>query len=655
MAKLSWPEGLPFSDTFDDIYFSTDNGLAEKTHVFIDGNQLIKRWETLSDNYFTIGETGFGSGLNFLLAWSLWLSHAPKSAKLFYYSCEKFPLRREDLETCLNLWPQLHDLAQELINTYPVLTPGFHQLEFAEGRINLTLMIGEASACYKELLLCGDNPLEGQLRTNFVDAWFLDGFTPSKNKEMWSTELLQILALLSKKGTTLATYSAAALVKENLLAAGFKLNKRKGFGAKRSMVVAQLETILVSNKKLRSTPWQIVKPINYKQKKAIVIGAGLAGCFSAYALAKRGWQVLLLDENSEVGQGASGNTQAVLYPKFSGYRSPFTEFMLSAYLYAIPIYKQLLQSQTIGQLSGLLQLASNEPERLSQVDLNKWLCAYPELARLVDSAEASCLAGIQLDEGGLFINDSGWLDSQALCHNLRQRAGIQWIPNNKVNEINYEDGLWQAGDNSAEVLVLANGYQATHFSQTEFFPLKPIRGQMTTIASNEQSLKLKIPICGEGHILPAHRDRHALGASYHLNSIDSASYLIDDEANLSRLANFGSKINWSAEIKENWVGIRAATTDYLPLVGPIPDVERFYSHFSTLSTNAKRWIPLSGTYLPGLFICAGFGSRGLATIPLAAEWLASLINQEPAQISQSVAKSLAPARFLIKKIIRGYD
>lgn len=130
-----------------------------------------------------------------------------------FFSCEKYPLTKEELTRCLNLWPELIEQANELIESYPVLTPGFHHLQFAQGRINLTLMLGDAAACFQQLLICGDVELERQLRSNYIDAWFLDGFAPAKNPAMWSTDLLQIIALLSKPGTTLATFSAAAAVK----------------------------------------------------------------------------------------------------------------------------------------------------------------------------------------------------------------------------------------------------------------------------------------------------------------------------------------------------------------------------------------------------------------------------------------------------------
>jgi len=652
-ATLSWSEGLPYSQLFEDIYFSAENGLAEAKYVFIDNNNLIERWKTLATEEspsFVIAETGFGTGLNFLLTWFFWLKYAPKTARLHYFSCEKFPLTKSDLKACLDLWPQLHDQAEQLIDDYPTLTPGFHPLQFAEGRINLTLMLGEASDCFKQLLVCGEEKLEQQLNLNRVDAWFLDGFAPSKNQAMWTVELFQTLALLSKTDASLTTYSVAAMVKNNLKSAGFVVQKRKGFGCKRSMLVAEFKGPPLENKKLRTTPWHVAAPKASYSKKAIVLGAGLAGCFTAHSLAKRGWEVHLLDENSEAGEGASGNRQAVLYPKLSAYSSPLTAFMLTAYLFASRFYQKL--GPLCGEFSGILQLAFDEKERLAHEDLRSWLKAYPELAHHVNANESSTLAGIDLTKGGLFIPNSGWLDSKDLCQKLIKTAGISWFPNTPVTEISYQDDGWLAGNHSCEILVLANGYQARQFAQTDYLPLKPIRGQMTMLATTKESLELKIPICGDGHVLPPYQNSQALGASYHLGVANQDIDAADDEENLSRLAKLPISVPWSNEIKSSWAGVRCATTDYLPLVGPVPDVQVFKSRFDTLSTNAKRWISMPGAYLPGLFICAGFGSRGLATIPLSAEWLSSLINNEPSQIPQAMARSLAPSRFLFKEIIK---
>ncbi|CDZ78307.1 tRNA 5-methylaminomethyl-2-thiouridine biosynthesis bifunctional protein MnmC [Legionella massiliensis] len=653
-AQLLWQEGLPRSQVFDDIYFSAENGLAETQHVFIEGNQLIKRWQALHDesqDSFIIAETGFGSGLNFLLTWALWMEHAPQNVTLHFFSCEKYPLAKADLQRCLDLWPQLSTQAKSLVEQYPVLTPGYHRLQFAGGRVNLTLMLGEANDCYRQMLLCGDAKLESQLRSHFVDAWYLDGFSPAKNQQMWSSDLVETIALLSKPGTSLATYSAASLVKTHLEDSGFLVKKMKGFGPKRDMVVAEFQELTTFSKKRRTTPWHTSKT-SYKTKKAIVLGAGLAGCYTAHSLAKRGWQVVLLDENSKVGQGASGNRQAVLYPMFSAYRSPLSAFMLSAFQFASRAYKTLLASEPIGELSGILQLAFDAKECQSQDSLYQWLTAYPELAAYVNAQEASSIAGIKLDVGGLFIQDSGWINSVNLCELLANTAGVEWFPNTRVSELIHQDGFWHAAGQSAEVLVIANGYQAKQFSTTAYLPIKPIRGQMTMISANQQSAELKIPLCGDGHILPVHNDIHAFGASYHLGASDKNSYSADDIENLNRLAAMPARINWSEQIKENWVGIRAATTDYLPLVGPVPDENSFIARFSSLSTNARRWLPSSGAYLPGLYLCAGFGSRGLTSVPLCAEWLASEINMEPSLIPQAMIQSLVPSRFLLKSIIR---
>ncbi|WP_131796105.1 bifunctional tRNA (5-methylaminomethyl-2-thiouridine)(34)-methyltransferase MnmD/FAD-dependent 5-carboxymethylaminomethyl-2-thiouridine(34) oxidoreductase MnmC, partial [Legionella lansingensis] len=601
---------------------------------------------------FVIAETGFGSALNFLLSWSLWLQYAPQNARLHFLSCEKFPLKKADLARCLSLWPQLKNQAQALLTDYPILTPGFHHLSFENGRVNLTLMLGDALSCFNQLLVCGDPMLERSLRTQHVDAWFLDGFAPAKNQAMWSQDLFYTISLLSKPGTTLATFSAASVIKKNLQNAGFAVAKLTGFGRKREMIAARMEDMIVPVKtKFRTTPWFQDKPRMVNQKKAIVLGAGLAGCYTAHALAKRNWQVTLIDAQSDVGCGASGNKQAVLYPRLSAYQSPLTMFMLSAFLFASRSYQRLLAEHPVGELSGILQLALNGKEAASQASLSKWLSAYPELGLLVDATQASELAGIQLQSGGLFIPLSGWLNSQALCKLLTKKNEITCVHNTMVDELVFGEGHWHVNDHSAEVLIIANGYQACQFTQTNYLPLKPIRGQMTSIASDTESKKLRIPVCGSGHILPAHDNTHTIGATYHSGRTDNHCQLEDDQVNLARIKQLSTLI-LSNRYKDSWAAVRGATTDYLPVVGPAPDASAFKQQFATLESNSKRWLPYAGSYYPGLYLCAGFGSRGLTTIPLAAEWLAAIINQNPSFLPRTLVQALSPARFLQKALIK---
>ncbi len=655
-AQLTWRNGFPYAVNFNDIYFS-ENGLAEAQHVFIDGNQLSARWQSLPQHgEFTIAETGFGTGLNFLLSWFLWVKLAPPLARLHFISCEKYPLSRDDFAACLNLWPSLEEYAQLLLKSYPILTPGFHHLSFDNNRVNLTLMLGEAAECYEQLLSCGDNMLESELRASYVDAWFLDGFAPAKNPQMWSLDLFHTINLLSKSGTTIATFTASNQVKTNLQTAGFSVSKVVGFGKKSDMIVANYQSpSAISCVKKRTTPWHAGPIGRADAKTAIVIGAGLAGCYIAHSLAKKDWQVNLIDETAKVGEGASANQQAVLYPLLSVYRSPLTVFMLTAFLHAIRVYSNLLENQELGALKGLLQFACSDKEKRVHLQLQSWLKDYPELGRLLDSKKASSIAGMQIVDGALYVPRSGWIDMPGVCEFLANTSGVHWIPKTFGEEFSFADNLWHVGAHSATVLILANGHRASQFKQTLTLPLKPIRGQITFIPEELDSKNLQVPLCGIGHILPSRDKLHAIGSTYQLNSVDKSVCQQDNSSNLTKLAQLPIRMDWNECSLGSWVGIRATTPDYLPLVGPLPIVEDFRLRFASLATNSKRWIPFPCSNYPGLFICSGFGSRGLTSIPICAEWLSSLINNEFSFMPRAMIQSLSPARFLRKEVLKNND
>lgn len=649
-AELDWHQGLPFSIQYDDIYHSAASGIEQSRYVFVDGNNLIERWRALSHERFTVAETGFGTGLNFLLTWLLWEQYAPKTAHLHFISCEKHPLAPSDLIKSLNIWPVLEKQAQQLIAAYPILTPGYHHLSFADGRVTLTLMLGDALESYEQLLICGEARLERELRSSFVDAWYLDGFAPKKNQSMWSESLMKVVAMLSKAGTTLATYTAAGTVKEQLREHGFTVEKKKGFGPKRHMLCAIYNANALHSLKQRHTPWHASQPEKHSSKSAVILGAGLAGCFTAYSLAKRGWQVTLIDELDAVGKGASANQQAVLFPKLSAYNSPLTQFMLSAFLYASRMYQSLFNQCQLGQLNGSLSLAYNEKEQLAQASLGDWLAHYPELGRLVNTQQASELAGLPLQHQGLYIPLSGWINSPALCQFLVNMEGINVITGTSVEQL-FFDKKWIVNDFETEVLILANGYKINSFKETEYLPVKPIRGQMTSILSTAQSASLLMPLCGDGHVLPAINGQHQLGATYELKAAEAAIKNHDDLINLGKLHQLAPDTLWSDQVIGHWAGVRATTTDYLPIVGKVARDAEFKDVYAGLASNAKRWIAKAGSYYPGLYACAGFGSRGITTVPLCAEWLASQINHELSCLPRNLQQAIAPARFLRKNII----
>jgi len=400
----------------------------------------------------------------------------------------------------------------------------------------------------------------------------------------------------------------------------------------------------------RQTPWHISRPHQVKHKHAIVIGAGLAGCCAAYSLAKRGWQVSLLETHPDIAQGASGNPRAVLFPNISVYSSPLTKFMLAAFLYAHDFYKHCLEHWPVGDLSGLIQFPRHGS--ISD-DLANWLLAYPSLGKLVSAEEASCLAGINIHTNALYVPKAGWIDSKALCERLIQSPGIELFVNSSMQSLEYDSGTWNVGGHRAEVVVVANGFQANRFTQTKDLTIQAVRGQMTAVHVHQESAALKLPICGESHVVPYQADTYLIGATFGPDPQDAACYPAEDAANFSKIRHLPVDLHLSNERLFSWAGIRAATLDHLPLVGPVADVKLFAEQFKTLETDAKRWVECKGeAYLQGLYVFAGFGSRGLTSIPLCAEHLASLICNGPVILERSMAQTISPARFIRQSIFR---
>lgn len=225
-SAIEWRENQPYSTHFDDVYFSSDDGLAETDYVFLQGNDLQNRWQALHANTFTIIETGFGTGLNFLSAMQLWLNMAPPQSVLHYVSVEKYPLTMQEIARALQLWPQLNAVGQPFLAHYAQLLQGAQPIELFDNRVAITLLLGDATEQLSQLYIK-------------ADAWFLDGFAPGKNPEMWQPALFAQMARLSTPQTTFATFTSAGAVRRGLHNAGFSVKKRVGFGKKREMLHGQ--------------------------------------------------------------------------------------------------------------------------------------------------------------------------------------------------------------------------------------------------------------------------------------------------------------------------------------------------------------------------------------------------------------------------------
>jgi len=233
-ASIKWLDtGEPYSTQFEDIYFSMDNGLEESEYVFLKHNQLPQRWA--ENKSFNIAELGFGSGLNFLATLNYWHRHQPRNSQLNYFSFEKYPFSQADFIKMKNLiksrWPQLLIGYQTLESLYPIKTSIQH-LQFFGGSMNLTIYFMDAFSTLSDKHL-----IQGSKN---IDAWYLDGFDPCKNEQLWNQSVYQQIQFHSRANSTFSTYTAAGHVRRGLMQAGFKVSKVKGFGKKREMLTGVL-------------------------------------------------------------------------------------------------------------------------------------------------------------------------------------------------------------------------------------------------------------------------------------------------------------------------------------------------------------------------------------------------------------------------------
>jgi len=660
--QLNWgDDGAPHSTQFDDVYFDKDAGLEETRYVFLQHNQLDERWKSLDSSnksHFTIAETGFGTGLNFLCAWQAFLASAPSDATLHFISVEKFPLSKSALTNALKMWPSLETHSQALIAHYPELSHGLHRIELAQGRIQLTLWFGEAEEGFSAL-------------NADVDAWFLDGFAPSKNPEMWSPTLFKHIRRLSHQGTSFSTFTAAGIVRRGLKEVGFEVRKVKGFGHKREMAVGELaeQTLSLTERMSQGEAWFNVRqnpaPLptnNEKQNKhVLVVGAGLAGATTAYALAKQGVNVTVWEQGESVACKASGNPQGMLYPKLASQDTPVNRFYLSAYLYASKLYSQLDDDAVFWQQCGLEQRPTSEKEKQRFASLleNK---LYPE--------SIVCKHG---EEGSLFLPLSGWVVLTDLCHKLLDHPLIDVQLNTRLDALTKTGSVplsWQASTQAQQqsfshvVICTANDTHDLDFLPKT--PAYPIRGQVSYLPleaakkacsnANEDSAKLTTDhvLCQKGYVSPALQDTLHFGSTYDAKDKDET---VRAEGHCRNLRILESLLH----LKENTlneedcggrVSFRCAIPDYTPMIGPIASPAELHSHYAILSKNAKWKCHQVAIEQEGLFINIGHGSRGLVSTPLSGAYLACLITNTPSPLEQSIINKLHPNRFVIRALKR---
>lgn len=646
-AQLDWDEhGQPLSRSYGDVYFSRANGLEETRHVFLDHNHIVERCQALpAGGRLVIGETGFGTGLNFLCAWQAFAEHAPRDARLHFVSVEKFPLTLADLQRALALWPELKPYAEQLLAQYRAMHPGFQRLLLDGGRVVLTLMIGDVLECLPQL-------------DAKVDAWFLDGFAPSKNPEMWTDALFTELARLSAPGATLATFTSAGFVRRGLIAAGFAVVRVKGFGHKREMLAGPFQAEPVQ----RPTPWFARPRLTTGERQAVVIGAGLAGCATAASLAARGWRVTLLERHDDIAREASGNPQGVLYLKLSAHGTALSRLIVAGFGHT----RRLLECLQRGQdwdACGVLQLAFDRKEAERQ---SKLAAAFPnDLLHSLSQAEAEDRAGIGLPAGGLFYPDAGWVHPPALCRQLVQHPLIELRPYQEALSLSRQDDRWCVeGQNGvlakAPVLVLACAAEIGRLLPDATLPLKRIRGQISRLPASDTSRALRTVVCAEGYVAPPREGEHTLGASFDFHSDDLAPSVAEHVGNLELLREISTDLAERLDAQtldpatlQGRAAFRCTSPDYLPLVGPLAAGQAFNEAYAVLAKDARQVPETPCPWLPGLYINSGHGSRGLITAPLSGELIAAWLDDEPLPVPRDVAEASHPNRFMLRTLIRG--
>lgn len=597
---LDWKDGQPYSSRFGDVYFSVDSGLEESRHVFLRGNRLAERFAALhAGESFCIGETGFGTGLNFLCTWQLFEQTAPVGASLDFFSIEKFPLDDDELQAVFALWPELGTQAGALLARWRRRVPGWNRWSFAGGRVRLTLAQEDVAEALPQLPQAG------------VDAWFLDGFAPSKNPDMWAEPVLAGVAHTARPGATLATYASAGWVRRGLQQVGFAVERVPGYGRKWEMLKGRLS----GTRTAPSLPGT-----------ALVIGGGLAGCAAAHALAQRGVAVTLIDREMQLASAASGNPRGILHARFSAGMNELHRFVLASYGHALGLFDELLPADGVQRAEcGLLQLACNDAEekRIAKLAQLEWPA---HLLQFVDAQQASQLAGIAMNYGGMWFPAGSWVVPPRVCEKLAQHPLITQRLAHEVTVLERTAAGWLARGEGmsceAEQAVVCGSYQARALSQFADFPLQPVRGQISELPATAASGKLQAVVCGEGYCAPAVEGRHVAGATTGFDDDAVDLRAADHEANLAQLA-------------ANMPALREALgdVDVLQLAGR-----------AGVRCSVPGATPLVGEVEAGLYCSLAHGTRGLLTAGLAGETVAAAMCGQLSPLPQAVLKALAPQR-----------
>ena len=661
-AKIHFnQENTPVSDKFDDVYFSNQDGLAETHYVFLEGNQLWERWVNYQEAHFVIAETGFGTGLNFFAVTTLFGEFRQKYPnsplkRLYFISFEKYPLALDALQQAHLAYPQFSHLAQHLQQHWLNPIQGCYRFHFDE--TTLDLWFGDVAENLPQL---------GDYMNDKIDAWFLDGFAPSKNPDMWNEQLYQQMFRFTKPQGTFATFTAASAVRKGLENAGFNITKRKGFGKKRECLSGQK-----THEKLTalSLPWFHSQSANLNEQDIAIIGGGIASLCTAISLLKRGAKITIYCEDEQTALNASGNKQGAFYPQLSDDNERNIRFYIHAFAYGHQFLQWAIQQQIEfeHEFCGVALCAYNEK---AESKLNKIaaLNLPSDLYQSLNQTGLSEKVGLPLPFGGGFIPQGAWLTPRQLVQHafaFLEKQGVQIKISQKVTALSQTENGWQitTAENKTfnhEVVVLANGHKLTDFEQTQKLPLYPVRGQVSQIPTSANLLKLKTVLCYDGYLTPVDQAKasHCIGASHVRDNATREFSLTEQQENQQKIQQ-NIPEDWTKEVDTSGnlarIGVRCSVRDLTPMMGAVPHFSAQQVQYQNLFNLRRRKQPIEqAENYSNLYLIGALGSRGLTSAPFLGETLASLIYGEPLPMSEELIHNLMPNRSWVRRWLKGAE
>ncbi len=579
------------------------------------------------------------------------LEQAPLSgngSRLHFISVEKYPLTQADLRKALAAWPELAPLSQDLIDQWPLPVSGCHRLLFADGRIRLDLWFGDI----KEMLPQVPHPATG-----LVDAWYLDGFSPAKNPEMWTQDLFDDLARLARPDATLSTFTCAGFVRRGLIAAGFAMKKVKGHGSKREMLAGVREGKVPQQS---IAPWY-ARPAG-REGEVLIIGGGIASAMTALSLVERGRHVTLLCEDGEPASGASGNRQGALYPLLNGEHDALSRFYSLAFGFARNRLLALAKHHPVAfSLCGVTQLGYDDKSAAKLAKMSQGPFP-PELMHPLSAVEVEQVVGLPCDADGVSYPLGGWLCpadlTRAAIREAQASGLLEVVFNAAVTRIAEEDDGWRVESQDGRAwqapnLVVAAGHKLPALLPFAELPLYPVRGQVSHVPTTAGLSQFKTVLCYDGYLTPAHNGAHCIGASYGRNQTDLAYRADEQEQNRARLQACLPDQTWPAEVdvsgNQARVGVRCASRDHLPVAGPVARLAALADHDVNAPADQQSALPLHA----GLYVLGALGSRGLCSAPLCGELVASEICGDPLPLAADLLEALHPARYWVRRLRRG--